>query len=143
MLKFWYQRNEGILLIIIVLSYLKPFFRPRVVLQAPESVDRDDLKQIPTLIDLYEGGFFKHMFGSFKTANLLFDIESEYSRTKKERLLISIVYDNKSNINTEQAHKLLSGFVEEFNKIDDAYKAFYTNSRVYKGDKKKYDEIVQ
>ena len=125
------------------MSYLKPFFRPRVVLQAPESVDRDDLKQIPTLIDLYEDGFFKHMFGSFKTANLLFDIDSEYSRTKKERLLITIVYDNKSNINTEQAHNLLNGFVEEFKKIDNVYKAFYTNSRVYKGDKEKYDELVQ
>ncbi len=130
-------------MIIIVLSHLKPFFRPRIVIQAPESVDRDDLKQIPTLIDLYEKGFFKHMFGSFKTANLLFDIDSAYSRTKKERLLISIVYDNKSNLNTEQANKLLNGFVEEFKKIDDVYKAFYTNSRVYKGDKEKYEEIVQ
>ena len=84
-------------MIIIVLSYLKPFFRPRIVVKAPESLDRDDLKQIPTLIDLYEDGFFKHMFGSFKTANLLFDINSAFSRTKKERLMISIVYDNKTN----------------------------------------------
>jgi len=130
-------------LIIIVLSYLKPFFPPRIVAKAPESVDRDDLKQIPMLIDLYEDGFFKHMFSSFKTANLLFDIDSSYSRTKKERLLISIVYDNKSNLNTELAHELLKGFVEEFNKISDVYKAFYFKSNIYAGDKNKFDEIVQ
>ena len=107
----------------------------------PESIERDDIKQVPSLIDLYEDGFFKHMFGTFKTANLLFDIPSKYSRTKEERLLISIIVDNKNRIDTTLAQKLLEGFVEEFKKIKKAYKAFYVNSQVYQGDLNKLEEI--
>ena len=65
----------------------------------PENIRRDDIKQVPLLIDLYENGFFRHTFGTFKTANLIFDIPSEYSNTEKERLLISLVIDCKSKIN--------------------------------------------
>jgi len=107
----------------------------------PETIQRDDIKQVPLTIDLYDSGFFKHMFGTFKTANLIFDIPSEYSRTKKERLLISLVIDSKSKINTALAQEFLEGFVEEFKKIEDAFKAFYVNSRVYKGDPTKLEEI--
>ncbi|MFX1410942.1 MAG: PAS domain S-box protein [Promethearchaeota archaeon] len=107
----------------------------------PETLQREDIKQVPFLTDLYEGGFFKHTFGTFKTANLIFDIPSEFSRTKKERLLISLVIDSKSTINTALAQEFLEGFVEEFEKIEDSYKAFYVNSRIYKGEPKKLEEI--
>ncbi|MFX1269105.1 MAG: hypothetical protein ACFFAK_14190, partial [Promethearchaeota archaeon] len=116
---------------ILVLSHRNLFFPPYIFLKVPETIERDDLKQVPTLIELYEDGFFKHMFGTFKTANLLFDIPSKYSRTKKERLLISIIVDNKNKINTTLAQELLEGFVEEFKKIKKAYKAFYVDSQFY------------
>ena len=79
----------------LVLSHRNPFFPPYIFLRMPETIERDDIKQVPSLIDIYENGFFKHSFGTFKTVNLLFDIPSEYSRTRKERLLISLVIDNK------------------------------------------------
>lgn len=107
----------------------------------PETIQRDDIKQVPLLIDLYENGFFKHTFGTFKTANLIFDIPSEYSNTKKERLLISLVVDGKSKINSTLAEEFLEGFVEEFKKIENAFKAFYVDSKVDKGDPTKLDEI--
>ncbi|MFX0033766.1 MAG: PAS domain S-box protein, partial [Candidatus Hermodarchaeota archaeon] len=124
-----------------MLSHRNPFFPPYTFLKEPETIERDDLKQVPTLIELYEGGFFIHMFGTFKTANLLFDIPSKYSRTKKERLLISIIVDNKNKIKTTLAQELLEGFVEEFKKIKKAYKAFYVDSQVYQGDRDKLMEI--
>ncbi|MFX1584777.1 MAG: PAS domain S-box protein [Promethearchaeota archaeon] len=126
---------------ILVLSHRNLFFPPYIFLKVPETIERDDLKQVPTLIELYEDGFFKHMFGTFKTANLLFDIPSKYSRTKKERLLISIIVDNKNKINTTLAQELLEGFVEEFKKIKKAYKAFYVDSQFYQGDIGKLQEI--
>ena len=126
---------------ILILSHRNLFFPPYIFLKVPETIERDDLKQVPTLIELYEDGFFKHMFGTFKTANLLFDIPSKYSRTKKERLLISIIVDNKNKINTTLAQELLEGFVEEFKKIKKAYKAFYVDSQVYQGDLGKLEEI--
>ncbi|MFW9783581.1 MAG: PAS domain S-box protein [Candidatus Heimdallarchaeota archaeon] len=109
----------------------------------PETIEREDIKQVPTLIELYDHGFFIHMFGTFKTANLLFDIPSKYSRTKKERLLISIIVDNKNKIKSTLAQELLEGFVEEFSKIKKAYKAFYVDSQVYQGDPEKLEEIKE
>ncbi|MFX1496980.1 MAG: PAS domain S-box protein [Promethearchaeota archaeon] len=126
---------------ILVLSHRNPFFPPYIFQKVPETIERDDLKQVPTLIELYEDGFFIHMFGTFKTANLLFDIPSKYSRTKKERLLISIIVDNKSKIKATLAQELLEGFVEEFKKIKKVYKAFYVDSQVYQGDPDKLEKI--
>jgi PAS domain S-box-containing protein/small GTP-binding protein len=107
----------------------------------PEAVERDDIKQVPLLIDIYEQGFFKHSFGTFKTANLLFDIPSKYSKTEKERLLISLIVDGKSKINSTLAEEYLEGFVEEFKEIKDGFKAFYMDSTVDKGDPAKREEI--
>jgi PAS domain S-box-containing protein/small GTP-binding protein len=128
-------------LIIITLSHLKPFFRPYIFLKTPDSVEKDRLSQIPFLMQMYDNGFFKHLFGTYKTANLLFEIPSEYSRTKKEQLLISIIIDKNSKFNTVLTQKLLEGFAEEITKIKSAFKAFYLDSQVYKGDKGKYDDI--
>ncbi|MFW9950268.1 MAG: ADP-ribosylation factor-like protein, partial [Candidatus Thorarchaeota archaeon] len=126
---------------VITLSYLNPFFRPYVFLKVPDSAENDYLSQVPFLMQMYDNGFFKHMFGKFKTANLLFEIPSEYARTKREHLLISIIIDNKSKFDTALTQKLLEGLVEEFKIVEFAFKAFYINSQVYKGDINKYNEI--
>ncbi|MFW9902419.1 MAG: ADP-ribosylation factor-like protein [Candidatus Thorarchaeota archaeon] len=125
----------------LVLSHRNPYFPPYIFLKMPETIQREDIKQVPLLIDLYEEGFFKHAFGTFKTANLIFDIPSEYSTTNKERLLISIVIDSKSKINSVLAEEFLEGFVEEFKKIKDIFKAFYVDSKIYKGDPAKLEEM--
>ncbi|MFW9989583.1 MAG: ADP-ribosylation factor-like protein, partial [Candidatus Odinarchaeota archaeon] len=126
---------------ILILSHRNPYFPPYIFLKSPENIQRDDIKQVPILIDLYENGFFKHTFGTFNTANLIFDISSEYSNTKKERLLISLIIDSKSKIKTAYAEEFLEKFVEEFRKIEDAYKGFYVASRIDKGDPIKLEEI--
>ncbi|MHA2284105.1 MAG: PAS domain S-box protein [Promethearchaeota archaeon] len=125
----------------LVLSHRNPFFPPNIFLKMPSTIQREDIKQVPLLLDLYESGFFKHMFGTFKTANLIFDIPSAYSGTKKERLLISLVIDSKSKINSILAQEFLEGFVEEFKKIEEIFKAFYVDSNIYKGDETKLEEI--
>ncbi|MHA2049460.1 MAG: PAS domain S-box protein [Promethearchaeota archaeon] len=124
-----------------MLSHRSPYFPPSIFLQMPEAIERDDIKQVPLLIDIYENGFFKHSFGTFKTANLLFDVPSEYSKTKKERLLISLVIDGKSKIKSTLAEEFLEGFVEEFIEIKDVFKAFYVDSQIDKGDPTKLEEI--
>lgn len=126
---------------ILVLSHYNLFFRPYIFLKAPESLEREDLKQIPILMDIYESGFYKHEFGTFKTANLLFEIPSEYSRIKKEKLCISLVYDSKSKINSSLTEELLRNFVNDLKKIEDLFKAFYVNSKIHKGDINKFNEI--
>ncbi|MFX0105727.1 MAG: PAS domain S-box protein [Candidatus Hodarchaeota archaeon] len=125
----------------LVLSHRNPYFPPYIFLKMPETIQRDDIKQVPLLIDLYNDGFFKHTFGTFKTANLIFDIPSKYSKTKKERLLISLVIDGNSKINSILAEQFLEGIAKEFRKVDNVFKAFYVDSRVYKGDPSKLEEI--
>ena len=126
---------------ILILSHRNPYFPPYIFLKIPETIQREDIKQVPYLIDLYDDGFFIHTFGTFKTTNLIFDIPSEYSNTTKEHLLITLVTDSKSQINVNLAQKFLEGLVEDFKKIEDVYKAFYVDSRIYKGDPAKLEEI--
>ncbi|MFX1346069.1 MAG: ADP-ribosylation factor-like protein, partial [Promethearchaeota archaeon] len=125
----------------LILSYRSPYFPPSIFLQIPETIQRDDLKQVPLLIDIYEKGFFIHTFGTFKTANLLFNVPSKYSKSGVERLLISLVVDGKSKIKSTLVEEFLEGLVEEFKKIEDVFKAFYVDSMFDKGDPLKLEEI--
>ncbi|MFW9874505.1 MAG: ADP-ribosylation factor-like protein [Candidatus Thorarchaeota archaeon] len=125
----------------LLLSHRCPYFSPSIFLKIPETIQRDDIKQIPLLIDIYEKGFFIHTFGTFKTANLIFNVPSEYSKTGVERLLVSLVVDGQSKIKSTMAEEFLEGLVEEFKKIEDVFKAFYVNSMFDKGDYNKLEEI--
>ncbi len=126
---------------VLVLSHHDPYFRPNIFVRVPESVGFEEINQIPTLLELYDKGFFVHTFGSIISANLIFRINSEYGLGKTERLMISIVIDNKSKFNMTLSQELLERFAKEFKKIDGAYKAFYTTSKVYEGDTTKLTEI--
>ena len=115
---------------------------PSTFLIAPESYEfNEDLKQIPSLMDLYEQGFFIHMFGSVKSANHIFEIPSEYARGRRELLLISIVIDINSNINFDLMKELLEGFEKEFKKIQDAYKGLYVDEKNFEDNRNKLEEI--
>ncbi|MFX1443715.1 MAG: PAS domain S-box protein, partial [Promethearchaeota archaeon] len=126
---------------ILILSHHNPYFRPKIFFKVPESVESEESNQIPTLLELYDKGFFVHTFGSIISANLIFRIRSEYSPGKIERLMISIVIDNKSKFNMTLSQELLERFANELKKIEEGYKAFYTTSNVYEGDPAKLTEI--
>ena len=128
---------------ILILSHHNPYFRPKIFLKVPESIDSEESNQIPTLLELYDKGFFVHTFGSIISANLIFRIRSEYGLGKIERLMISIVIDNKSKFNMTLSQELLERFANELKRIDEAYKAFYTTSNVYEGDTSKLTEIKE
>ena len=76
-------------------------------------------------MDMYEENFFIHITGKIKSANFVFEIANPYSRGKTELLHISIVLDINSEIDLNLARELLEGFVNEFIKINEVYKAFY------------------
>ena len=126
---------------ILLLSHHNPFFRPKIFLKVPESIEDEELNQIPTLLELYDEGFFMHVFGGIKSANLIFEIPSKYGRGRIERLLVSVVIDSNSKFNLILTQELLLKFAEELKKIEEAYKAFYIDSRIYSGDDNKLKEI--
>ncbi|MBD3254926.1 MAG: PAS domain S-box protein [Candidatus Lokiarchaeota archaeon] len=113
---------------VLILSHFNAQYGPRIFLKAPESIVEDEIDQITSLMDLYEEGFFVHIFGGFKSANLIFEIPSKYARGNRELLLISILIDINSNINFDLSKELLEGFEKEFKKIDNAGEAFYPDS---------------
>jgi PAS domain S-box-containing protein/small GTP-binding protein len=128
---------------IAILSYYNFFSGPRIFLKFPEDPDTKDLIQVPTLMDLYEDGFFVHAFSTFKTVNLFFEIPSEYSRIKKERLLISLIVGKKDRVNLELTHELLDTFVQELKKIGETFKAFYLDSKIREGDPSKFQALKE
>ncbi|MBD3254927.1 MAG: PAS domain S-box protein [Candidatus Lokiarchaeota archaeon] len=92
-------------------------------------------------MDIYNDGFFVHLFKNFTSINLLFKIRSEYSRNQKERLMISALFENDKKVNFDLSQDLLKNFADELKKVNDAYKAFYLKSQVFEGSKEKFEEI--
>ena len=93
-------------------------------------------------MNLYDKGFFVHIFGGYKSVNLVFEVFSQYARGSKELLLISIIVKEGSDeLNIDFSRELLEGFSKEINNIEDAYKAFYLNSSEFEGDIIKKNEI--
>ncbi len=127
---------------VLLLSYFDTLIGPIAFIQAPESYQDEELNKIPTLMDVYDKEFFFiQISGNIKSANLIFSIPSKYARGNQESLLISIITDVNSEINRTLARELLETFVDEINKIDEAYKAFYVNSAKFEGDPSKFKEI--
>ncbi len=126
---------------ILILSYFNTVFGPEIFLKAPKSYVNENLEQIPSLMDLYESGFFFHMFGEFKSANFIFELPSKYARGECERLLISFLTTINNDINLNITRRLLKKFSSELSKIDNAYQAFYLDSDRHEGDRTRLEEI--
>jgi len=127
---------------ILVLSYFDIYSGPRIFLKAPETLKEKFLEKIPQLMTIYETGFFVHIFDDFKSANLIFEIPSEYSRGNQEILLLSIIIkEEKYDLNVVLSRELMEEFAKEIKEIDKAYKAFYYESDVFEFDVKIYEKI--
>lgn len=126
---------------VLILSYFNQILGPINFLTAPKSSEIAGIEQIPALMDFYNEGFFIHISGNIKSANLIFEIPNVKVRGYKESLQISIVIDINSKINLNLAKELLKTFAEELSQIEDIYKAFYVTSASDAQDRKKHDEL--
>ncbi|MFX1392462.1 MAG: PAS domain S-box protein [Promethearchaeota archaeon] len=125
----------------LILCRFDPLYGPKIFLKAPSNLDDEDVKKLPSLMELRSKGVFIHIFEKFKTANYFLKIPSKFARGGKEVFLISIVTDINSNLQLILARELLENFSKELLNIKDAYKAFDFESNNYKGDIKKLEEI--
>lgn len=126
---------------ILVLSHFDFQYGPQVILKAPKSLDDEQLENIPALMDLYEKGFFTHMFGKFKSANFIFEIPSEYARGTQELLLISYLIDVNSDINLNVTKGLLEKFAAKLKDIKNVYKAFHKTSEDISTAIEKFEDV--
>jgi GTP-binding protein SAR1 len=126
----------------LLLTHFDCTFGPKIFLKAPETVNVNDFKHIPPLMDLYKEGFFYHEFNKDKSANLNIQVSSRYARGNFELLMISyLVRDGQLNPGTAKEH--LEKFADQLKQIDDAYKAFYIESSKHSGDARKFEEVKE
>lgn len=109
----------------LILSYFDIKEGPKIFLKVPKNIPDEEFDKIPLIMNLYDKGFFIHMFDKYKSANLIFNIPSQYVRGKKELLSISLVVDLENDIDLNLSRDLLEGFAKELHGIDQAYKAFH------------------
>ncbi|MHA1792721.1 MAG: ADP-ribosylation factor-like protein [Promethearchaeota archaeon] len=127
-----------------LLTYFDNIVGPRIFLKVPEQVNESITKNIPMLMNLYQEGFFIHEFGTFKSANLFFEISSKKARGGAEMLMATIVVSGEQGeINTRLTKTYLEKFAEEMNKVKNAYKGFYMGSNSQKGDEKVFENIKE
>jgi PAS domain S-box-containing protein len=125
----------------LILSHFNQVLGPVIFLTAPKSFQMENKEQISSLMDFYTEGFFVHMSGNVKSANLIFEIPSGKARGYKESLQISIVVNIDSKINLNLVKELLETFAEELVQIEDAFKAFHITPASDIKDRGKLEEV--
>ncbi|MDX1798308.1 MAG: PAS domain S-box protein, partial [Candidatus Lokiarchaeia archaeon] len=118
----------------LLLVRFDPLFGPKIFLKAPESLDDDLIKDIPSLIELPTKGVFIHILKKIKTANLFFKQPNKFARGGYESFLITIITDIKTQISLMLANKLLEGFANYLINLEDAYLAFDYEPKDHKAD---------
>ncbi|MFX1312748.1 MAG: PAS domain S-box protein [Promethearchaeota archaeon] len=125
----------------LILSRFDPFYGPKIFLKAPESLDDEKVRKIPSLMELQTKEIFIHIFKQIKTANLFFKIPNHYARGGNESLMISIITDVKSDISLMLAHNLLENFAQNLINLEDAHRAFDNKVKDIEYDPEKLKEV--
>jgi small GTP-binding protein len=116
----------------IILSYFNQINGPEILYTTqPASVEQIK-KQILALIDLHQDeGFFEYIYCQGEvdiiTGNYLFEINSDWSRGRKELIMLSLVLDPVQN--PRNYNSVIQEFVEKIQKTPKIYKALYLNSK--------------
>ncbi|MHA1149085.1 MAG: ADP-ribosylation factor-like protein [Promethearchaeota archaeon] len=112
-----------------VLSHFDNKVGPKVVLILPEEPDYFQIEHVSFLIDFYDEGFFIHSFGEINSANFIFKLSNPLARGSTEVVMISLVFINE-NYNLNSFQDILSLFASSFIKLEEIYKAFYTEAEM-------------
>ena len=104
----------------LVVSVFDFVYSPKIWLKAPELFDHEYLENIPDLMNLYEDGFFVHVFGGLKSANLIFDLPSSKDRGGVIKMLISIII-TEGDINEDLSRKMIESIKTDLTSISGLY----------------------
>ncbi|KKN17507.1 hypothetical protein LCGC14_0965150 [marine sediment metagenome] len=125
----------------LILSRFDPLYGPKIILKAPKSLEEENVKEIPSLMELRTKGIFMHIFGEIKTANFFFKLPNPFARGLNESLLVTVITDLKSELSLMLSNELLGGFAQYFVNLEEAYKAFDYEPKDFKADPNKRKEI--
>jgi hypothetical protein len=125
-----------------ILSHFHHRYGPKIIVSVPELPPSINLDYIPSLMDLYKEGFFITEYGTNKTANLIFDINSRFARGRREFLMLTLVsFEGEYNLNLSSFKKIMEFFVNEFKNIEDLFLGLH--HKEFPEADAKYNEIVQ
>ena len=125
----------------LVLTHFNIKAGPQVFLKAPESTSINEIQMIPNLLNLYNEGFFIHIFEGSKSYNYIFNIDSQYTRGNKEILLLSMMTEVNTALDAYFAEQILKDFARELNDITDAYQGFYFDKESKRFNIQKFNEV--
>lgn len=109
----------------VCLSFFHTHKGPQVLHAIPPGLPTDKETELCRTLDFLETeGFFAQQFTDYKTANLYFEIPSEWARGKSEMVLITLIMENDDTkaASLEEAFQSLIGAIRE---VPDAYKCLY------------------
>ncbi|MBY9006853.1 MAG: hypothetical protein KGD63_08850 [Candidatus Lokiarchaeota archaeon] len=113
----------------ILLLYFNRTIGPKIIISYPsnleENLEKDDIIQIKSLLDNINEGFFSHYFTQeLKTANWIFNLDSEWARGRSELLMLTIIIPEEEP-DYSYYENLLSNFIEKIRNTSDIFKALY------------------
>ncbi len=116
-------------MIFINLSYFDTVLGPETLLTVPHTPEEDIEECTNSLLNISEFielKFFVYVSSAhFKTSNIYTKLPSDWARGKLEMLLISIILVDEDFSRLHLFEALLERIVDDLNKIEDPYKAFY------------------
>ncbi len=125
----------------LTLCRFDPVLGTVIFLKTPDSMSQEELDKIPSLMAIPSEGFFIHTFETFTTANLFIKLPSSNARGRIEKFLISIIIEGDSAVDLSVGKQFLVNFANDFINLEDAYKGLDIESKGYKGDIEKLNQI--
>ncbi|MBD3215334.1 MAG: hypothetical protein GF311_22185 [Candidatus Lokiarchaeota archaeon] len=110
------------------LSYFHRKIGPIVFYAYPEDLLEEQLStRIANIMDQqFSEGFFTHSFEETITMNYYFEIQSDWARGNNDMLMISIIFDEQTDIKVEEKiQDLCIEFSDKLKSNEDIYTAFY------------------
>lgn len=110
------------------LSYFHRKIGPIVFYSYPEDLLDDKLStRIANIMDQqFTEGFFTHSFKETITLNYYFEIQSDWARGNNDMLMISIIFDEQTDMRIEEKiQDLCIEFSDKLKSNEDIYTAFY------------------
>lgn len=116
----------------LIVSYFHRIYGPRIFLTNPrnfdQSLSKERLNQVQSLMDSTDYGFFTHYFSpEFKTANNLFLLNSSWARGRTELVMITVIISEEEP-DYSMYEKVLSEFVDKLQAMPELFKAFYRDA---------------
>lgn len=109
----------------VVLSYFHTHKGPQVLHAIPAELSKEKETELCRTLDFLETeGFFAQQHAGYKTANLYFEIPSEWARGNVEMVLVTLIMEN-DQTDAASLKEAFNSLVSAIREVPNAYKALY------------------